>query len=137
MSENNRNAIAGSVVGLVALLAAATFLLIGFTSHVWHPTWLIFLSVPIASTLTDVLIKKKGAYGAVTGAVSLLATVSFLVLGFGYHLWHPGWLVFFAIPIADILMKLFTHTKDGSYDSSCGCGGGCNCDNNSETDRKE
>ncbi len=111
MSDNNRNALAGSIVGLVSLIAAAVFLLIGFTRHVWHPTWLVFLAIPIASTLTDIIIKKKGASGAVTGAVSLLATVVFLVLGFQYGLWHPGWLVFFAIPIADLLMKIFTKAR--------------------------
>lgn len=108
MSDSSRNAIAGSIVGLVALLAAASFLLIGFTAHIWHPTWLVFLSIPVASSLTDALIKRKGAHAAVTGAVALIATVSFLLLGFQFQLWHPGWLVFLAIPIADILMKIFT-----------------------------
>lgn len=116
MSDSSRNAIAGSIVGLVALLATASFLLIGFTSHIWHPTWLVFLGIPVASTLTDALIKRKGTHAAVTGVVSLLATISFLVLGFGYNLWHPGWLVFFAIPIADILMKIFTQA--GNKDCS-------------------
>jgi hypothetical protein len=118
MSDSSRNAIAGSIVGLVALLATASFLLIGFTAHIWHPTWLVFLAIPVASSLTDALIKRKGAHAAVTGAVSLLATVSFLILGFEYHLWHPGWLVFFAIPIADILMKIFTQA--GNKDTAEG-----------------
>jgi hypothetical protein len=122
MSDNNRNALAGSIVGLVSLIATATFLLIGFTSHVWNPTWLVFVAIPIASTLTDITIKKRGAAGAVTGIVSLLAAAVFFVLGFMYGRWHPGWLVFFAIPIADILMKIFTRTSsDDACDNSESC----------------
>lgn len=31
-----------------------------------------------------------------------LATITFFILGFGFNLWHPGWLVFFIIPILGI-----------------------------------
>jgi len=31
--------------------------------------------------------------------VSILVTASYFVMGFAWNLWHPGWLVFFAIPI--------------------------------------
>lgn len=117
MPENNRNALAGSIVGLVSLIAVATFLLIGFTSHVWHPTWLVFFAIPVASTLTDVTIRRRGAGAAVTGAVSLIAASVFLVLGFEYGRWHPGWLVFFAIPIADILTKIFEKARNIDGDS--------------------
>lgn len=34
-----------------------------------------------------------------TGAVSLLAFLVFILLGFGWGLWHPGWLVFLLIPL--------------------------------------
>lgn len=112
MSDNNRNALAGSIVGLVSLLAVVAFLLVGFTSHRWHPAWLVFFAIPIASTLTDVLIKRRGASAAVTGAVSLLAAAVFLILGFEYGRWHPAWLVFFAIPIADMLMKIFDKARN-------------------------
>ncbi len=115
MSDNTRNSLAGSIVGLIALIATAVFLLIGFTRHVWHPTWIVFFAIPIASVLTDVIIRKKPT-GAITGVVSLLATAVFLVLGFYYGRWHPTWLVFFAIPIANILVKIFE--KAGS--DTCG-----------------
>jgi hypothetical protein len=138
MSEGNRHAIAGSIVGLVALICTAVFLLIGFTSHVWHPTWLVFLAIPIASTLTDALIKRKGACAAVKGVVSLLATVAFLVLGFEYHLWHPGWLVFFAIPIADILLKLFSSASSANSGGSAkSCDDNCGGDTGAGNDSKD
>ena len=29
----------------------------------------------------------------------LLVTVIYLVLGFAFHLWHPGWIIFLTIPL--------------------------------------
>lgn len=34
-----------------------------------------------------------------TGAVTLLSVLAFLLLGFGFNLWHPGWIVFLLIPL--------------------------------------
>lgn len=122
MSDNNRNALAGSIVGLVSLLAVAAFLIIGFTQNAWHPGWMVFLVIPVASILTDITIKRS-AVGAVTGIVWLLSIAAFLYLGFEYGKWHPGWLVFFAVPIADILMKILTRSSGESRNNGCSCGG--------------
>ena len=32
----------------------------------------------------------------------ILVTLIYLVLGFFFNLWHPGWLVFLAIPLGAI-----------------------------------
>lgn len=42
----------------------------------------------------------KKVEDAVCGTIMLLATATFLILGFIYDLWHPGWVVF---PIGGIL----------------------------------
>ncbi len=33
-------------------------------------------------------------------------TIIFLILGFGFDLWHPGWLVFLIIPVTAIVMSM-------------------------------
>lgn len=130
MSDNNRNTLAGSIVGLVSVLAVVAFLLIGFMYHAWNPGWMVFFAIPVASLLTDIVIKRN-AVNAVTSLVWLLSLAAFFYLGFEYNKWHPGWLVFFAIPIADILMKIFTRSSSESANSSCGsCGG------NADTEQK-
>lgn len=132
MSDNNRNALAGSIVGLISLLAVVAFLIIGFTYRAWHPGWMVFLVIPVASILTDITIKRS-AVGAVSGVVWLLSIAAFLYLGFEYNKWHPGWLVFFAVPISDILMKIFTRSSRESGSNNCGCG---NCGGNTDTEQK-
>lgn len=97
----------GSIIGLVSLLATFTFLFIGFTQGIWSPTWLVFLAIPFVSIIVDIFTKKKDTVAMVSGIVSFLCAVVYLYLGFGLGLWHPGWLIFFAVPISGIITKMF------------------------------
>lgn len=45
--------------------------------------------------------------------VPLLTIFAYLWLGFGHGLWHPGWLVFFLIPIYETLWMAVSY-KDGA-----------------------
>lgn len=37
-------------------------------------------------------------------ATPWIALIVYLILGFCWDLWHPGWVVFFAIPVVPILL---------------------------------
>lgn len=104
---DNKNKIAGSIVSLVSILAAFAFLFIGFTQGIWHPTWLVFLVIPVVSMIADIAAKKKDPVGIVSAVVSTLCAIGYLIMGFFLGLWHPGWLIFFAIPISGIITKMF------------------------------
>jgi hypothetical protein len=104
---DKKNIIAGSIVGLVALLATFVFLFIGFTQHIWNPTWLVFLAIPFVSIITDLITKKKDTVALVSGIISFLCVAIYLYMGFFLNLWHPGWLIFFAVPISGIITKMF------------------------------
>lgn len=69
------------------------YLVLGFAFHLWHPGWLIFLTIPLyylpASQRSPMKLLGNPA----------MVTLIYLLLGFYCHLWHPGWLIFFAIPI--------------------------------------
>lgn len=103
-----KSAVGGAIISLVALLSTAAFLYIGFVMHIWHPTWLVFLSIPIVSAIVDIATCKRNLAGAVSGIVSIGCAVAYLYMGFILNLWHPGWLIFFAIPITHALIKIFT-----------------------------
>jgi hypothetical protein len=78
--------------------------------------WMVFFAIPIASILTDITLKRS-AVGAVTGIVWLLSIAAYLYLGFEHQKWFIGLLVFFAVPIAHILMRIFTLSARESSDS--------------------
>lgn len=107
----NRKKVLDSIVALVALLAVTTFLIIGFTTDGWPYAWLVFLTIPITAVIIDI-IRKKNITGLLPGLVALLATIAYLILGFGYGYWHPGWLVFMAIPISGVIAGMFAREPD-------------------------
>ena len=63
-------------------------------SHLWHPGWLIFLTIPLH------YMHPKNRLEQLSNPI--LVTLIYLVLGFFFNLWHPGWLVFLAIPLGAI-----------------------------------
>lgn len=50
----------------------------------------------------------KGKIIAVTPMVSLII---YLLLGFCANAWHPGWVVFFAIPIVPMILNIDSFSK--------------------------
>lgn len=67
--------------------------MLGFVFHLWHPGWIIFLTIPLyylpATQRTP--LKLLGN--------PIMITIIYLLLGCYCNLWHPGWLIFFAIPL--------------------------------------
>lgn len=53
--------------------------------------------------------KTKSAYETVINriiaATPLLCVITYLLLGFVGELWHPGWIVFIAVPIVPMILK--------------------------------
>jgi CDP-diglyceride synthetase len=104
---SKKNEIQGLVVGLVAILAAVCFFLLGFLKPgSWSYAWLVFLAVPVAAITMDIVSKNRDFYGSVIGLIAILATVVYFVLGLMFGKWHPGWLVFLAVPIAAITFDI-------------------------------
>ena len=113
MSDNRKKTVGGQIVSLTALLAAAVFLILGFTMGAWHIAWVVFLSIPIVSIIVDIVVNRKDTSGKISGIVSLLCVAAYMLMGFVWGLWHPGWIVFLAIPISGVIVKIITG-KDGS-----------------------
>jgi hypothetical protein len=104
---SKKNELPGLVTGLVAILAAVCFFLLGFLiPGSWRYAWLIFLAVPLTAIVMDIKDKNKDFSGAIIGFIAILAAAAFFVLGFVFDTWHPGWLVFLAIPIAAIILDI-------------------------------
>ncbi|MDD3946804.1 MAG: helix-turn-helix transcriptional regulator [Clostridia bacterium] len=114
--------IIASVIPLVALsaydISAAIFLPVFFAVLIIGITLVVFSGiqweafnkvnplpedeVPVTTKQTE---KFKGIEDAVCGTIMLIATAVFLILGFLYNRWHPGWVVF---PIAGILCGIIS-----------------------------
>ncbi len=53
--------------------------------------------------------RKKGkVVQKLSALLPVLCLIAFLVLGFCFKLWHPGWAVFLLIPVGEIVLNMFT-----------------------------
>ena len=89
------------VTGIMALLTVLAYLAIGGFMQIWHPTWIMFLLIPIAESVVSAI-----AYRRVTKfSFPLVITGAYLLLGFLAGGWHPWWVLFITIPIFYIVFR--------------------------------
>lgn len=74
------------------LMMVGLYLVLGVFLNLWHPGWLIFLTIPLH------YMQFHSLRARLTNPVSI--TLAYLMLGFFFGLWHPGWLIFLLIPVA-------------------------------------
>ena len=70
------------------------YLLAGAFLNLWHPAWLIFLTIPLYYTTIEAIYKKN----LNIFCFPVLVTLFYLVVGFMYNLWHPGWISYMSVP---------------------------------------
>lgn len=81
---------------IMPLVALAVFLWIGFGFKVWHPTWLVFLAIPLVNLIVDKKIDLRKM-------VAILVTALYVTIGLITEEWHPTWIIFFLIPIINTI----------------------------------
>ncbi len=94
------------LTALMPFISLIVFFALGFGFNLWHPGWLVFLSIPITAIIINAFDRHSmNGYIALSPFVALIA---FLILGFTWNLWHPGWLVFLIVPVIAIASNLKT-----------------------------
>ena len=79
----------------LGVLAIIIYIVIGFCFDLWHPGWLLFILIPIISSLVDAVCKRDVSLFQ----YPVFAFGIFLYAGIVHTLWHPAWVVFLTIPI--------------------------------------
>ena len=73
----------------------------------WHPTWLVFLLIPIYYHFAGAcMTKSQKAFMMAQPIPEVIVTV-FLVLGVCAKLWHPAWVLFLIIPVYYWLVAVY------------------------------
>ena len=75
------------------VLVVVAYLVLGFVFHLWHPGWIIFLTIPLFY-----LPESQRQPVRLLGN-PVMITIIYLLLGTVCDLWHPGWLIFLLIPL--------------------------------------
>ena len=99
--------VVSSVTGALYLLATIAFLLIGFLTHVWHPTWVLFLApIVIGSLISAIQHKNANRFN-----YPVFMVIIFMVFGTLFNIWHPLWIVFVTIPAYYTIINCFKVKK--------------------------
>ncbi len=84
------------------LFIVIIYLLLGFYMDLWHPGWLVFLTIPIYYTMDVFFIPGKAKSGF---CFPILIVIIYLFFGFVYNAWHPTWIIFLLIPVFYSIVK--------------------------------
>jgi len=84
------------MVGYISIITIL-YIIFGLTYSIWHPTWLIFLTIPMFAMIT---FEKNIQFVAFTPFISVII---FFIWGHYFDGYHMAWLVFLLIPMAGIL----------------------------------
>lgn len=76
------------------VIVVIVFVLLGTMLDIWHPAWLLFLTIPMYYTAIE-----GDHFNLNKIPFPLMVVPIFLIMGFAWDLWHPGWLIFLTIPI--------------------------------------
>ena len=98
-TKKERN-IKNKIIAVMPFLSLIIFFILGFYKDLWHPGWLVFLSIPVSALLLQTRLKE-----GIISLMPFISVIAFLILGWGWGLWNVGWLVFLSIPIVAILLK--------------------------------
>ena len=92
----DRKSIKKKIVEATPIVSLIIYLLLGFCFEIWHPSWLVFLLIPIMPFIVGFK-KIKISFG-------LLICIIYFAVGIIWNLWHPTWIIFLTIPIYHIFV---------------------------------
>lgn len=83
----------------VFLLVPIAYVVLGMAFHWWHPTWIMFLFIPMYYQLCAAVGAKTKKGFLLNLPVVFVILAAYLTLGFMLSLWHPLWIMFLFIPV--------------------------------------
>ncbi len=117
--RNHAYKVASAIVGgTLGVLAITAFFLMGFLwtdqNYGWRLGWLCFFIIPIGTSFVEALLKKRFC----TFGFPIVVVGVYLLLGMAWGLWHPEWVMLFAIPIYYTIFGPIDHLiREKSFDS--------------------
>lgn len=102
------------IIPIISIAVVVVYVLVGFAAKIWHPTWMMFLLIPLLLTVAISLLAgktKRITALMLTSSVSLLAVIVYLFAGLVFQMWAVAWIVFLAIPVYAYAAFLFTKGK--------------------------
>lgn len=78
-----------------ALIIIFVYIILGVLWNLWHPGWVLFLTIPLWYSMLSAI--RHGNWYMF--AYPVFVTIVYIILGVWKNLWHPGWILYLTIPI--------------------------------------
>lgn len=95
------------VGGSASLILTMIYLIVGFCFDLWHPTWILFMMIPVVASFADAIVKKDVRHFA----YPVLVAAIYVLTGLLTDLWHPLWVLFLTIPVYYIIIDAVNKCK--------------------------
>ncbi len=89
-------------------LVTLVYVVMGVAWNMWHPYWLIFLTIPLYYSLVSAIEHRRFDHFA----YPVLAALIYLWFGFTAGAWHPNWIIFLTVPL---YYMIFPGSKNHDY----------------------
>lgn len=99
------------------LVVVIVYLIFGFAGDIWHPSWLVFLLIPIYYHLAGALEIRNKKARLLAMPVPEVILLVYLLLGFLGGLWNPSWVIFLLIPLYYWIAACFYKPDQGKNDA--------------------
>lgn len=99
------------------LVVVIVYLIFGFAGDIWHPSWLVFLLLPIYYHLAGALEIRSKKARLLAMPVPEVILLVYLLLGFLGGLWNPSWVIFLLIPLYYWIAACFYKPDQGKNDA--------------------
>ncbi len=104
------------LVGIYSLVMVAAYVAIGFAfgKTGWAVGWLLFLTVPMFSSIVSSIRRSVGIRWLKRFPWELLIVAGYLFVGLMFGIWHPTWVAFVLIPVLRWAIDAVCGKKAGS-----------------------
>lgn len=108
--HKRKKAIKEAFVSSFTVIVIVGYILLGVFHNMWHPGWLIFLLIPIFSSLVWAIIEKNPSYFSIE-MVAIATYVSIGIIMPNNTGWHPYWAILLVIPVYRSIISAVTKVK--------------------------
>lgn len=90
------------------MIVVFVYISIGVLYHIWHPTWLLFLLIPLSRGITAAVQYKNW----LLLPYPILIVALYFALGTLFNAWHIAWVLFLTIPLYFSLLNYYRKQKE-------------------------
>ena len=96
------------VDSIVLFGSIIAYFIIGFAASGWHPWWVLFLLIPLTSSIFDAIAKKNpGEF-----YFPVLITIIYILVSHYIDLYHPFWIIYLTVPAFYTITSIVDKKED-------------------------